>query len=280
MKVSKISAPIADLTAFVESKKYSGEILDHNALKFSGIFILRNALSKQLIEKYTQAYFEGIAGSALRRTPFHLTQVEVAADHFLTKIVDEPEFVSIAATFFNGNVGNDFIRIVKKDDRDTMPVFLHQDTCYQIGGFERYSLFIALTDCNQENGGLSAYPGTHNFGYLGDAGEIADLLPAGYPVVRTDLEAGDIFIMHSATWHESSENLSRSNRVYLEVHLQSADEPTTKRVICGKRQSKWKFELTGDEIFTTCRKSKLNNLYAQIQELKLIGDTIKRPIER
>lgn len=276
MKASKISAPIADLLKFIDSKKYTGEVLNHDALKFSGMFILKNALPKHLIEKYSSAYFQGIGSVALKRTPFHLTQVEILPDHLLTEIVLEPEFVAIASTFFNGNVGNDFVRIIKKDDTDVLPVFLHQDTGYQIGGFERYSLFIALTDCNQENGGLSGYPGTHNFGYLSDAGEIADLLPEGYPVIRTSLKAGDIFIMHSAIWHESSENTNLSNRVYLEVHLQSADEPTTKRVICGERKSDWKFEFSENEIFVSSRKTKLNSLYAQIQELKLIGNSIKR----
>jgi hypothetical protein len=275
MKVSKISAPIDDLLAFVNEKKYSGEVLDHEALKFSGIFILRKALPKHLIEKYSRAYFQGLGSIGLRRTPFHLTQVEIQPDHPLTKIVYEPEFLAIAATFFNGNVGNDFIRIVKKDDTDTLPVFLHQDTCYQIGGFERYSLFIALTDCNQGNGGLRGYPGTHNFGYLGDAGEIADLLPEGYPVICTDLKAGDLFIMHSAIWHESFENISRSNRVYLEVHLQSADEPTTNRVICGQRNSEWRFEVSESDIFVSSRKTKLTNLYAEIQALKLTLDSTK-----
>ena len=275
MKASKISAPIAELRAFVDAKKYTGEVLDHDALKFSGMFVLKNALSKNLIDRYSSAYFQGIGTVALKRTRFHLTQVEILPDHLLTQIVQEPEFVAIASTFFNGNVGNDFIRIIKKDETDFLPVFLHQDTCYQIGGFERYSLFIALTDCNQENGGLSGYPGTHNFGYLGDAGEIADLLPEDYPVVRTDLKAGDIFIMHSAIWHESTKNTSLSNRVYLEVHLQDVDEPNTKRVICGERKSEWRFDCTENEIFLSSRKMKLQNLFSQVQELKASVEAVK-----
>lgn len=268
MKVSKISAPIPELVAFVDEKKYIGEVLDWDALKFAGLFVLKNALAKHLVEKYLSAFYHGLGSSALKRTPFHLTQVEISPDHFLAKIMDEPEFLTIASMFFNGDVGNDFIRIVKKDAIDTLPVFLHQDTCYQIGGFERYSLFIALTDCNYKNGGLCGYPGTHNFGYLGDAGEIADLLPEGYPVVCTDLNAGDIFIMHSAIWHKSPENLSGSPRVYLEVHLQSADEPTTKKVLCGKRRSAYKFELLENEIFSSSRKIKLQSLFSQVEQLK------------
>lgn len=276
MKPTKICSPIAELQAFVDAGKYIGEVIDDDALKFSGIFILKNALSKDLIDRYASAYFEGLSSAVLKRTNFHLTQVEISPDHLLMNIVCEPEFLEIASLFFNGNVGNDFVRIVKKDDVDISPVFLHQDTCYQIGGFERYSLFIALTDCNQDNGGLCAYPGTHNFGYLGDAGEIADLLPEGFPVVRTSLKAGDIFIMHSAIWHESSGNSNLTNRVYLEVHLQSADEPTTKRMVCGERKSKWKFEFDESEIFLSSRKMKLKSLFSQVQKLKASAE-VPRP---
>jgi hypothetical protein len=43
------------------------------------------------------------------------------------QIISEPEFINIASQFFNGNVGNNSIRIIKKDNVDVKPVFLHQD---------------------------------------------------------------------------------------------------------------------------------------------------------
>jgi ectoine hydroxylase-related dioxygenase (phytanoyl-CoA dioxygenase family) len=156
------------------------------------------------------------------------------------------------------------LRIVKKDKNDTLPVFLHQDLGYQAGRFERYSLFIPLTYCGIKNGGLKFYPGTQNFGYLGDAGALNDFLPDNYPRVTPEAFPGDVIIMHSAVWHSSDENTSLADRIYYDIHVQDANDPSTKKVLTGERSSPWQLTLTHDEIFQSSRTQRLKELYSQI----------------
>jgi hypothetical protein len=73
--------------------------------------------------------------------------------------------------------------------------------------------------------------------------------------------------MHSAAWHESPPNTDLTDRVYLEVHIQDANDPSTKNVICGERTSEWSNLLTVDAIFVNSRTQRLKNLYQQIDEL-------------
>lgn len=266
--MSKLEAPVAALTEIADKKSFIAGEIDFELLKFFGIFVLKKAFDVATIEKYARSYFESANGPGLQKKEFHLTEMAIGEGQELRSIVAEKEFVKAVSGFFGGNVGVDFIRVVRKDKENFQPVFRHQDTCYQIGGIERYSLFIPLTRCHFENGGLVLYPGTHNYGYLGDAGEIRDILPAGYPKVATDASPGDVLIMHSATWHESPVNSALTDRVYLEVHIQDINEPTTKIEVCGKRHSQWKIPLGPDEIFNNSRTQRIKALYGEIESLK------------
>ncbi|RZL04461.1 MAG: hypothetical protein EOP36_00145 [Rubrivivax sp.] len=266
--MSTITAPLQELQRVIHSQAFASEMIDFEVLNFLGIFVLKKAFASNTINQYSQAYFEAIQSGDLKKTDFHLTEVKLDEQQSLRKIVQEPEFIKVASLFFNGRVGSDFIRIVKKDANHRQPVFTHQDTGYQIGGFERYSFFIALTDCDEANGGLAFYPGTHHFGYLGDVGEIKNILPPSYPKVTPQIQAGDILIMHSATWHQSPENTSGRDRVYLEVHIQDIDEPTTRLAICGERKSPWSLSLSEDDIFKNSRTQRLRGLYRDIESLK------------
>lgn len=109
--------------------------------------------------------------------------------------------VDIDSCFFGGNVSADFIRIVRKDRQNTQSVLLYQNICYQLGEVEGYPFFIQLTECNYSNGALAVYPGTHNFGYQGDAGAINEIMPRIYPKIETSVSPDDILIMYSGTWH-------------------------------------------------------------------------------
>ena len=268
MVISKVAAPVGRLCELVQGNAHIGETLNPGVLRFLGAFVLKDAFKQPTIEAYADGYFQDLNGPDLQRTPFHLTEVKIQAQNRLNDIVTEPEFRALASQFFRGNVGVDFIRVVKKDKTNFQPVFLHQDTAYQMGGFERYSFFIPLTHCCFDNGGLVVYPGTHHFGYLADAGEIADVLPAGYPKIETDVMPGDVLIMHSATWHESPANKTLADRVYLEVHIQDINEPSTKIHLCGQRDSEWSMQLTPDEVFVSSRAQRIKKLYQEIEALK------------
>jgi len=246
----KVELPLLEIKETVEQKKFIGSNIDFQVLDLMGLFLVKNVFSDALVKTYRDLYFDSNQ-DGLRRTEGHITEVRISPNHPLRRIYQEKEFLKLVEIFFDGNVGSDFVRILKKDEKDFKPVFLHQDLCYQLGGFLKYSIFIPLTRCNQENGSLIFYPATHHFGYLGDSGEIKEsLLPKDFPKIVSDIDVGDALIMHSALWHKSPENKNKTPRVYLEVHIQPNDDPTTRTIVCGERKSKWLFNVLPNDVFT------------------------------
>lgn len=140
MSFVKLQAPIKKINEIIENKKFDGEVINFEVLKFLGIFVLRNAFSMNTIDSYRDRYFSDKEANLITKTLYHSTEVKLNKTHPFNNIIQEPEFIEIVSGFFNGNVGSDYIRILKKDQTDFKPVILHQDICYQIGGFERYSL--------------------------------------------------------------------------------------------------------------------------------------------
>ena len=152
--------------------------------------------------------------------PHHPTRM-ACDDSWLEILLDLNEYKNLLSSgiFFDGNVAANLPCIFRKDQKHNNKVHLHNDLDYAMGGHERYSLFLALTKINIENGGLRIFPATHHFGSLGDCGEInPDVLPAKYPVVEPRLALGDLLIMNSGTWHMSDELVNKA-RVYLELHI-------------------------------------------------------------
>lgn len=271
-----IKYPKQKIVDFIKCKKFIGKKLDIKILADYGIFILKNAINQNIITKYREKYFNDYKLKKIKKTKKHLTQVSINKNHYLTKIIKEKELIRITKNFFNGNVGCDFIRIVRKDKKNKNSLFTHQDTGYQVGGTtNKYSLFIALTECNQLNGGLNLYPGSHKFGYLGDVGEISKKITKNMPVVKSDLKPGDILFMDSNIWHNSPKNKNLTNRVYLEVHIQNADEPTSEIIIAGRKKNEWKFFGDKKNLFSNSRASRIENLNKKIDKLKKI---INNPI--
>lgn len=266
--MDEIAAPIDDLLAIMASGRHVAEKIDWDVLRYLGVFVVKGAFRIETIDSYAQRYFEDLREAKLRRTPFHLTEIKLPEEHPLRQITKEKGLIDVSEGFFDGNVGACYIRVVKKDVDDAKPVFLHQDTGYQVGGFERYSLFIPLTACDYDNGGLVLFPGTHHFGYLGDVGEIIDILPGNYPRLRTSVVPGDILIMHSAIWHQSPPNSTLRDRVYLEINIQQLNEPTASIPVCGTRDTKWKMNLTPDQIFRNSRAQRIRQMHQEIEALR------------
>lgn len=74
--------------------------------------------------------------------------------------------------------------------------------------------------------------------------------------------------MHSATWHESPQSIEFTDRVYLDVHIQESNDPSSKNIVCGVRDSEWINLLTEDEIFSNSRRQRLDALYKQLSNYK------------
>lgn len=266
-----VETPLEEIERLLALGNYEGDAVDHDQLRTMGFFVARGVLPATKAEEYYTQYKQQIESGHLEKDSYHLTKVTLEGQNTLRAIISEPEILGLTRSFFDGAVGCDWIRVVKKDATNRSPVFLHQDTPYQIGGFERYSCFTALTSCDKSNGSLTLWPGTHSLGYLGDAGELANFLPTDFPTATPDLSPGDVLIMHSSLWHNSGENTSGTERVYLEFHIQNINEPTTRYELHGKRTSGWRFlvpeEELAERIFKSSRVQKIREISQKYDEL-------------
>ena len=252
----------------IKQNLYFSKDFDLETLNELGFFVLKNAFKKKNLEKYIVKIKNLIKKKDIIKTNLHSVEYKIHEFNFFKKILDEKELKKIVKNFYGGNVGADFFRVIKKDALNTSKVFCHQDTGYQIGSFERYSLFIALTKNNYSNGGLILYPCTHKIGYLGDAGEISKNVTKKFVKIKTDLNIGDVLIMHSALWHESGVNKKKTDRIYFEIHIQSSEEPTTRYNILGKRKKSLNINLNFKKIFSNSRKQRIKNFQKQILNFK------------
>lgn len=164
--------------------------------------------------------------------------------------------------FFDGDVAADLPYIFRKNGEANSRVHLHNDLDYQMGTRDRYSLFLALTEANPTNGGLNLYPSTHHFGSLGDCGELnPDALPAGYPMVETKMNPGDLLIMHSGIWHTSDASQTDKPRIYLELHIKPSTCPTAKFPLFGAPTGLFQNHCSAYDLFCSSRQQKLQKFY-------------------
>lgn len=123
-------------------------------------------------------------------------------------------------------------------------------------------MFIPLTTCNLSNGSLQLFPGTHKFGYLGDAGEInLKVLPISLKKCTPDLNQGDILIMNSNLFHQSGYNFDASERIIVEIHILDSREPSSRYLISGLKQDKYQNFLSPEQLFSDSRTQKLKRFY-------------------
>jgi Phytanoyl-CoA dioxygenase (PhyH) len=254
----QMKMPVIKLNKITDSGEYDGEKLDRNILKQYGVFVLRNAISKEVAENFKNEYDKYKVSDEFDRNDRHLTEVRISDGNPLLNIIKDIDFLRVGYELFPDGIGIYNIRIVKKDAEDISPVFLHQDVGYQYGSFDRYSFFIPLSKCSRENGGLSFVPGSHNFGYLGDVGALKEtLVPDDLKVIVPTVDLGDIVIMNSYVWHRSGPNINKSERVYYDIHLNSSADPASKFVLDASDQREYVLDYDNNKIFDNSRLQRL-----------------------
>lgn len=90
--------------------------------------------------------------------------------------------------------------------QDNLFLQAHPETCI--------AAWIAIDDCDADNGGLQVVPGSHRYELVcpgeADAGESFTnqeiTLPAGMSTVQTEMRAGDVLFFHGSTVHGSGPN--------------------------------------------------------------------------
>ena len=108
---------------------------------------------------------------------------------------------------------------------------VHQDGFYSPGIQDYKPVWVSLTPCTREMGGLALAVGQNRRGYFHNVAE-----PSPYPFLRdavpdeswstTDYQPGDVLIVHPATPHCGMPNLSDRLRVTFDSRVQSARNPS------------------------------------------------------
>jgi hypothetical protein len=210
-------------------------VFDAEVFRAVGAFVVRNLFPAETLAAWQAAWAEFQSNTlAARKVGFNKVAVEEPLPQVLATMYESPQHRAVAQAMFGPDVGLYNHRFVIKDQFARDPVFLHQDYCYHLGFPQKASFFTPLSACGRENGGLEFFLGTHQYGYLGDAGEIdLDAFPA-WPSILPELNPGDLVVMDSSTWHRSGPHLGGPDRILADTIIQPASDPSTVAMVCGE----------------------------------------------
>jgi hypothetical protein len=235
-----------------------------------GVFVIRALFPAATVAAWQAAWAEFQANTLVaRKVGFNKVAVEEHLPPVLATIYRSPEHRAVARQLFGEDVGLYNHRFVIKDQYSRDPVFLHQDYCYHLGFPEKASFFTPLSVCGRENGGLEFFLGTHQYGYLGDAGEID---PGAFPVwpsILPELNPGDLVVMDSSTWHRSGPHLGGPDRILADTIIQPATDPSTVAMVCGENGPVNRIDRSpAAGLFKRSRTTRMKELTAELSRLQ------------
>jgi len=246
----------------------------------TGLFVIRNLIpSEELLlwQREWDAFYADNLSAGENVGRFNPVTIDLAVPPSLQVIHQSASLLDIVEKVFGPDLALYNQRFVIKDKYRLGDIFVHTDFPYHYGWPNKASAFVALSPVNRDNGGMYFYPGTHQFGYLSDAGELdPSALPANWPVVSPNLEAGDVVLMHSATWHGSHPFSSGPNRILADIIYQPADDPSGIALLRGQ----WQTELRIDRhmksrLYKRSRVTRLVELQEKLEAAEAALATVK-----
>jgi hypothetical protein len=261
-------AKIRELIPQLDSTKFSREVFEH-----TGIFVIRGAIPAETIQRWRKAwdeFFNSEFSSGRPVNKYNPVAVDQTPPPELADMHRDPSLLDVVEMAFGPDIGLYNQRFVVKDRHSRGPVFLHNDYPYHIGWPTKASAFVPLSSVSAENGGMTFYPGTHQYGYLGDAGELnRELLGSDWPTICPSLEPGDFALMNSSTWHESGPHVGGPDRIMADIIYQPASDPSCIALLRGQ----WQTEIflnrhSKTKIFNTSRSSKLQEMQNRLDQFE------------
>jgi hypothetical protein len=248
------------------------ETFDPEIYRETGFFVVRNVVPQEQIEDWQRewrSFYQTALDGKRKVNPYNPVHVNEAPPEALANIHAYPAILDVLEMLYP-DLAIFMQRFVIKDSSSRTPVFPHGDFAYDYGWPEKTTCFIPLSPSNSRNGGISFYPGTHHFGYMGDAGEVnTNLLRPDWPLVCPDLEPGDIALCHTCTWHCSPAYESGPDRILVQATYQPSSDPSSTALLRGTWQTRYRLsEVPRDQFFTRCRSSRMRELQTQIDRQK------------
>jgi len=252
--------------------RIDSDTFDKEAFEAAGIFILRNAIPKELMNDWVNEwnmFYDTRLKNGRDVNMANPVALKEPLPEKLNNIYKNSIVLDHVERVFGPHIGIYHNRFVIKDKYSPGEVFLHHDYCYHAGFPVKASFFIPITYSGKKNGGLTFYAGTHKYGSLGDAGEID---PAQFkevwPEVTPELNPGDIAIMNSLVWHKSGINENGEDRIVADIIYQPANDPSCIELVRGDWQTDIFFNRDVDvkTYFKRSRVTKIVDLTNQLKE--------------
>jgi hypothetical protein len=253
----------------IESTGFNKDIFDK-----TGIFVIKNVIPQSLVKEwrhewdifYTEKLSKGRNVNV--NNPVDLKE---ELPEKLATIYKNDILLDVAQQVFGDHVALYNHRFVIKDKFSPGEVFLHQDFCYHLGNPIKASFFVPLSYAGKKNGGLTYFPGTHKYGFLGDAGEIdPGKFKEAWSEYTPEMQPGDIAIMNSLIWHTSGPNVEGIDRIVADIIYQPANDPSGKELLRGEWQTDFFIDRTVNQkdFFKWSRVSKLIKLSNDLREME------------
>jgi hypothetical protein len=255
---------IREKIPLLDSDRFSKEVFDQ-----CGVFVIRGAIPAETIARWQSAWnrFYAEQLEAERNVNrFNPVSVDETPPAELAAMHQDPDILDVVEQAFGPDIALYNQRFVIKDHRSRGPVFLHSDFPYHRGWPRKASAFVPLSDVSPENGGMYFYPGTNQFGYLGDVGELRpDAVDSDWPVITPVLHPGDFVLMNSCTWHGSGPHVSGPDRILADIIYQPADDPSGISLLRGQWQTEL-FLSRSTQLFQRSRVTRLKELQTLVDQ--------------
>ena len=239
--------------------------------KKTGLFVIRKAIPAEQLAAWVkswESFYETELSGGRRINRFNKVSIDGVTTPLLDDIHKSSALLDIVEQAFGPDIALYNQRFVIKDKHRTGDVFLHNDYPYHFGWPTKASAFVALSKIDSSNGKLYFYPGTHQFGYLSDAGELnPSVLGDNWPVLSPDLEPGDVVLMDSSTWHGSLPFSNGPDRIFADIIYQPADDPSGISLLRGEWQTEIFLDRDKSQLFKRSRASRIGEMQAELDSL-------------
>ena len=201
-----------------------------------GYVIARNVLDPDLVEE-GRSHVAWLQERNPDLRPERLSKELMRDDPFWLRLVGDPRLLDIAQQFVGPDIALFASHYIAKPPRTGQPVLWHQDGSYwPLDPMEVVTLWLALDDCDAENGCMRVIPNSHHeeLAELQPRPEVESVLGSSMDESKVDesraqdviMKAGDVEIHHPNTIHGSNANTSQRWRRGLTIRY----IPTSTRI--------------------------------------------------
>jgi len=210
-----------------------------------GVVVLRDLFTPEeraaLKQEWDDFYAEAIASH--REVGGNPVEVTEPIGQRFAHLIHHPRLLGIAKDRFGGDVAVQLFRLLVKDKHYRGSAWLHHDMPYYAGSGDKISLFIALGQANERNGGLYFVRETHKFGWLGYQhyynNQIGTIDPAivregDFEHICPTLGVGDVIMSDMYTWHYSKDSEVDIDRPLVQIVYSNTACPMAGQLVAGK----------------------------------------------